>query len=540
MDNCASRRTAAPPRLTAITSLGTRARFCDGPVLLYIAVAMDPGNENIIYLAGSADGTNGSVLLKTTNGTSFSRIDLGLHADSHALSILPSNAATASTPVNDGAIGNPQTLAAYGRVSTTRPSAQLNFRASRCILQTQISLIGGTTDNGTNLFQPAATWNRIDFGDGGFSAIDQNAADTTTVTMYHTYSNQTGSLIGFARVNTTPCAVDAQWSFKGRYGGSVSPTVHCDGATDTFNGIGLTDPVLFYPPLALGPGTPNTVYFGSDRLYRSTNKGDTMTVVSQAPFVSGEKVSAIGVSRLDDNYRIVGLTDGQIFGTATGANPLANVTGAGMPAKYVARAIFDPTNKNIAYVSFDGYGITAGQHVWKTTNFNGSPPTWLPAGTGIPDVPVNALAVDPANSSNVYAGTDIGVYASTDGGTSWTAFGTGLPAVAVFDMAIQNPHHILRIATHGRGMWQMSLSGGAAPPVFVSAVSRRCMAARARSIYRCRWSCRQPSITTRRPSRGRDRRRPSCSPTTRPSPAQRRRSPKAPRRPGRRRSAATT
>jgi len=143
-----------------------------------------------------------------------------------------------------------------------------------------------------------------------------------------------------------------------------------------------------------------------------------------------------------------------------------------MPAKYVARAVFDPTNKNTAYVSFDAYGVTSGQHVWKTTNFNGSPPTWSPAGIGIPDVPVNALAVDPANSSNVYAGTDIGVYASSNGGTSWTAFGTGLPAVAVFDMAIQNPHHILRIATHGRGMWQMSLSGGAAP-VFVSAVSRK-------------------------------------------------------------------
>ena len=73
----------------------------------------------------------------------------------------------------------------------------------------------------------------------------------------------------------------------------------------------------------------------------------------------------------------------------------------------------------------------------------------------MPQVPVSAFIVNPANSNTLFAGTDIGVYTSTDGGANWSPFGTGLPRVAVFDMAIQPTSGMLRIATHGRGLWQI-------------------------------------------------------------------------------------
>jgi len=219
--------------------------------------------------------------------------------------------------------------------------------------------------------------------------------------------------------------------------------------------------VNFYAPVALGPGSPNTVYFGTNKLYRSTNKGDTMTVVSQA-FTS--TVSDIGISRTSDNVRLVGLTSGKVFATITGGNPMTDVTATAatgtpgaMPAKYIARAVIDPNNANTAYVVFNGNAI-AGKHVWKTTNLNNTgtrPVTWTAIDVSpFADVSVNGFVVDPANSSHLYAGTDRGVYNSTDGGASWALYGMGLPDVAVFDLAISSDGH-LRAATHGRGFYEI-------------------------------------------------------------------------------------
>lgn len=199
-----------------------------------------------------------------------------------------------------------------------------------------------------------------------------------------------------------------------------------------------------------------------------------MSLVSQGPITAGSRVSAIGISPQNDNVRIVGLTNGGIFATTTGLTTLTSIDPVGggsiIPDKYVARAVIDPANQFTAYVTLNGFtgGTTSAlSHVWKITNLNTTPVLTAINGTGantLPDIPVNALAVDTNDPTHVgisvlYTGTDIGVYASTDGGTNWVPFGTGLPRVAVFDMAIQPTSRILRIATHGRGLWEISLPG---------------------------------------------------------------------------------
>ncbi|MCC6651797.1 MAG: T9SS type A sorting domain-containing protein, partial [Candidatus Eisenbacteria bacterium] len=154
----------------------------------------------------------------------------------------------------------------------------------------------------------------------------------------------------------------------------------------------------------------------------------------------------------------VGAGTSTIWGTVTGSSVLTNMTGAGMPTnKYIGRIAIDPVNANIAYVCFGGFNIAAGAHVWKTTNLLSGTPTWAAAGLGLPDVPVNAFAIDPMIPGRLFAGTDVGVYTSLDGGTTWSPYTTGMPVVAVFDMVIQPTSRTLRVATHGRGIFERAL-----------------------------------------------------------------------------------
>jgi len=251
------------------------------------------------------------------------------------------------------------------------------------------------------------------------------------------------------------------------------------------NGITCADVVAFYIPMALGPGNPNKVYVGTDRLYESIDKGQNNTVVSQAPLALNVAISDIAISPQDDNYRIVGLSNGALFYTVTGSSTLSVLDPTGtssvIPDQYVGRIVFDPTNKHIAYIAVDGYmgdTTSANSHLWRVTSLATTPVLTAINGsgnTGLPDVPINGLAVDPLKPSRILVGTDIGVYDSEDSGATWSPFGLGLPRVAVFDMAVQNVKRVLRIATHGRGMWEIGLNNAnqtiVNPPSNVTAIA---------------------------------------------------------------------
>jgi len=414
----------------------------------------------------------GTFQYSNDGGNTFIPSVNGLHVDSHAIGVSLSSPNVVYTG-NDGGLWKStdggrtwQDINTFGFLATQFQSVAVHPTDPQFT-------IGGTQDNGTIFRKPDGSFIRADFGDGGYALIDQSATDTEHVTMYHTYFNQTGNLLGFSRVLSASCATpplggEGQWSFMGIYGGTVDPTPHCDGTTDSFNGISITDNVNFYAPIALGPGTPNTVYFGSDRLYRSADRGTHMTVVSEAPILplgagapQGFTVSAIGISPLNDNIRLVGLETGKVFATVTGSSALVDITGP-LPGNYVTRIVLSPTNPNVAYVAFNGYGLPPGQQVWKTTDLVSAlnankTPTWKPAGSGIPDVSVNGLVIDPKFPNHLYAGTDIGVYSSTNGGASWHRFGIGFPHAEVYDITLQSKFRILRAATHGLGFWQAFL-----------------------------------------------------------------------------------
>lgn len=431
--------------------------FCSGQCFYDIAVEVDPTNVSNVYLGGSPTLIFGRSIDGGTTFTANAATANGLHGDSHTIAVAPSLPSTIYFGCDGGIYKSTDNGTTWTSLNNSTFSATQFM--SLAVHPTDANFtIGGTQDNGTNFYQPGGTWTRADFGDGGNTVIDQNAPDTTNVRMYHTYFNQTNAM-GYARVLTTANAMDNLWSLFGcGFGGSIPNGMTCTASA-----------TLFYAPMEQGPGNPNTLYFGSDVLYRSADGGTTMAKVSQEPITSAVPISAIGISPQDDNVRVIGQTNGAIFGTTTGANPLVNLDPANaVPNNAINRVVIDPTNSNTAYVTLSAFGVA---NVWKTTNLNASPPTWtsLP-GTGanlLPLVPVNGFVVDPLIPNGLYAGTDIGVYASLNGGLSWAPFGTGLPRVAVFDMAI-TPGRLIRIATHGRGMWQLAMFAPTAADVAVA------------------------------------------------------------------------
>ena len=467
--------------------------FCGGLCVFDDPIAVDPNDANLVYLGGSSRGTCADVLKRSADGgATFTRDDSGLHVHGHSLFIDPLTSPSTIWVATDGGIWKRQDAAAGTAWLNQNhaPLGTLQFQSVAVHPTDRNFTIGGTQDNGTQAQQTTpGNWTSAEGGDGGFALIDQTATDTTNVTMYHTFVNLQNLSLGFARTTLGSCLANKDsWAFRGA-GPAPDPTASCDGsARVATNGINLSDNVNFYPPLALGPGgvgNPNTLYFGSDRLYRSTDKGDNMAVVSQAPFVStgcGDfgnlpcPLTSISISPTNDDLRLVSVTgrggesspSNRVFATITGSSTLTDISPTlpdnpnrdftGASQKYISRVVIDPNNPNVAYLALS-YFTPAGQGIFKTTNLNDTgvnPVNWSAAGNGIPSIPINAFVVDPSNSNRLFAGTDIGVYVSEDAGANWSPYGTGLPRVAIFDMAIQPSNHILRVATHGRGMWEIA------------------------------------------------------------------------------------
>lgn len=426
--------------------------FCTPQCFYDIAIEADQVDPLRVYIGGAPTIV---FAFSTNGGAAFTESETGLHVDSHVIRVAPSNPNIIYFG-SDGGIyrSDTQGLAWIPKNNTGFLATQFmgldNHPTDPNIL------IGGTQDNGTNRFTTAGVWTRTDFGDGGYSVIDQSSTDNVLYNQYHTYFNAS-NLTGYAYTNNG--AAFENWTFRG-----------CNSPPTVRNNITCTAVINFYAPLERGPGTPNTIYYGSDRLYRSADTGVTHTTESQT-FTS--PLSAIGISPQNDLVRIIGLNNGGIFGTTTGANPLVDMdpTNA-VPAAYVTRTVISPNDVNTAYVTL---ALFNAPQVYRTNNLSSFAeqgliaPTWTPisgAASGLPLVPVNAFFVDPA-SNFLYAGTDIGVYVSVNGGSFWAPLGTGMPRIATFDLE-DAPGGILRAATHGQGIYQTALLAPSAASVTVT------------------------------------------------------------------------
>ncbi|MBF5041222.1 hypothetical protein FGE12_02405 [Aggregicoccus sp. 17bor-14] len=98
-------------------------------------------------------------------------------------------------------------------------------------------------------------------------------------------------------------------------------------------------------------------------------------------------------------------------------------------------------------------------HLYKTTDAG---QTWVPFhgnGTGfdLPNVPIWSVKYDPSDltDSTIYVATEIGLYRTVDGGKTWARYGQGLPMVRTYDVVISSNGGLVRVATYGRGIWEI-------------------------------------------------------------------------------------
>jgi hypothetical protein len=168
-----------------------------------------------------------------------------------------------------------------------------------------------------------------------------------------------------------------------------------------------------------------------------------------------------GISPTNLNHMAIGANGGRCFisldGGVTWVSNLATDSVSGWPG-FVGNVTWGSDTTIYVTSTSQTEGLYTGVPTQRVVKSTDQGLTWVAAGNGLPDVPVNKVLVDPrdATSNTVYAGTHLGIYRTTDGGASWAPFGSGLPNVRVNDMYMPPDGGYLRIATYGRGIWQLS------------------------------------------------------------------------------------
>jgi len=294
-------------------------------------------------------------------------------------------------------------------------------------------IFSGNQDNGSLFRTSSDTWVEYCGGDGGYALIDK----TTPATMYCSFNFTSG-------------------------GGTFNIKKTADSGADAFaTNVSIatgTDTGEFISPIITDPTTSTTLYAGTSRVYKTVNGGTSWTPASLSGGTGN--VTALAVAPTTSTHVWAGTAEGRIERSIDGGVTWTNSTTAALPGRYITSIAVSPTDHNVVYVSFSGFSAAApAGHIFKSIDGGAS---WSNSGTArapgaLPDIPVNSIAINPMNASVVYAGTDVGLYTSLNGGATWEKF-ANFPNAGVSRVKISVGAGILAVGTNGRGTWTTSLS----------------------------------------------------------------------------------
>ncbi len=390
-------------------------------------IRVDPSDPNHVIALGLP------AYRSTNGGNSWSETGNNMHVDHHALAFAPSQPGRIYEG-NDGGIYRSDNGASSWSKLYDQPTSQ--FYAIGIDYQNPQRLYGGTQDNGTLRTWTGGTddWELIHGGDGFYTLIDP----TNSNVIYAEY--QYGVLD------------------KSTNGGSSF-----NSAT---SGINSDDRRNWSTPVVMDPSDPATLYYGSYRVYRSTNGAGSWSSIS-GDLTGGDQganfgtVTTIAVAPSDPDVLAAGTDDGRVWVSANGGGRWIRVDTA-LPERWVTRVAFDPADAALLYVTFSGlrWDADAG-HVFRSEDLGAN---WVDITGNLPAAPANVVLADPDLSGRVYVGTDVGVYCSLQPGGAWSIVAKGLPRSPVLDLKLHAPTRKLVAGTHGRSMFTLQIDELTGPP----------------------------------------------------------------------------
>lgn len=421
----------------------------------YSDIRVDPNDPERVY------SLSGGLFLSRDGGRTFNRIANGIHGDHQALWIDPKN----SNRVLSGSDGGYQVSYDGGRTFEIINNVVISqFYHVAYDMRQPYYVYGGLQDNG-NWVGPSATlfregirkddWFTVSGGDGFYVVPDPTSPNIV-------YSDSQGGTISVTDTNSgNTRSIHPYPKEVGSSGNAVADYKY------RFN---------WNPPIALSPHDPKTVYYGGNVVFKTTNRGHSWEVMSPdlttndknkqqssgGPVVTDNTAAefhctilTIAESPVKAGVIWVGTDDGNIQVTRDGGKTWANVVGniKGLPANsWVAMIDASHFDAGAAYVAVDRHrDDDFGPHAFKTTDFG---QTWISIKGNLPSKGyVHVVRQDPRNRDLLYAGTELGIFASWDGGRRWVSIRNNLPPAAVNDLAIHPRDNDLIVGTHGRGIW---------------------------------------------------------------------------------------
>ena len=401
-------------------------------------LAVDPKNSDIVLSGGTG--------LERSHDAGESWDDVALDSDHHAVAFSSSDSLIVYAGNDHGVRKGSYSSAENGTWTKAHNGLILthyNGLGSSGIGPNVVG--GGSQDNGTHRTVGGLTWDLLRGGDGGAFLYDPD----DPYTMYYVESYALGSADNGDIYRTTD-------------GGATT----AQGDTTGFQGP-------FVTPMAIDPYSPTTnrILFagGTTKVHRSSSGG--MSWSASSPNVGGE-VRSLSVSPRTSAVMYAGTQIGGVWrSTDGGATPgkwkqITPGTGDPLPGRRLTSVLADPKETYAVYVTFGGLNSStpsAPGHLFHgVSSDKGNTYAWNDRSGDLPDIPAYSVAIDPGDPKHMWIGTDIGVFETHDGGTTWFGDET-LPNVVVTEVKVREAQDVLRASTYGWGMWQRRIRPPYAP-----------------------------------------------------------------------------